>query len=393
MRCISPIPLALLIAPIGFVGPSLQDSPERVPVSPPPAAQPSAPQDATEVPHLFSNRDQWVVRVFEQDEEAPIAGASIWPSYSVGEEYLPLPETTTNAHGEAAIDLAEIRALPVIEQASVEIEAIAACPGYVTGHITSDADDYNWQETLADREEWDSLWRDLALVEGWSLTGRIVDSSGAPVYDAQVLAGIWNAANGGWQEGLESSDYLGDTEPGGHFSFDLGDSTEVEIYAGHHRAGHGHLVVSAESPAALAEEELLLELQRGELFLRGTLCGEDGWPLRRGRLLADHGGEPKTPYWFDFEVPVAEDGSFEVACPAPGAWELTTDYRHVLYREPGPEPVHLRIPGNHAVIRVVDEAGRPVRSDRPRVHAARKTSGGLRLDYRGKVGGENYSQF
>jgi len=388
MRCISLIPLALLFA---GVGPDSQDRSARVPVIPPPAAL----QDASEVPHLLSTRDRWMVRVFDKDTKKPIAGARIWSSYSflltlVTESRHPLPATTTNVHGEAVIDLVEIRKLSPVEQSSGSIRAYAASPGYLTESMYLSPSSHNWNETLADLEARRTYDGDAYLEKGRCLIGRVVDSNGAPVCNARVSAGRWDEEAWEWTSPLESSCYLRSTEPGGHFSFDLKGSSfslrrskELDLIASHPRAGSGRLKVAAESREEVLSRVWTITLEQPEYFLRGKVVGENGTPVPGARLSASSKLEAPIERSMSFDVPVDVNGDFLLACPRPGPWELTVGWTTVVRAEPGPEPIVLTVPGKRAVIRVVDELGRPVHSRFPQVHPVRSTPVGLRPEYRG----------
>ncbi len=344
---------------------------------------------ADEAPHLLSTEEQWVIRVVDRYEEVPVVGASVWSSYTIGNESFPLPDATTNVHGEAAIDLRKVRELRPIEQASVEIDAYVACEGYSTAWTTTQADHYEWEETLDDLD----ICSEVLLFRGRSLTGRILDDTGAPVHGAAVVAGVWDEAAGEWRESLDSGCYLSRTEPGGHFSFDLEAAKVRELYSCHHRAGAGSMSLSPTEIKELRSGEFELTLTRVALTLRGKATGSDGRPLRRARLYARHEGDPPTPFPCGFEVPVADDGGFEIACPAPGSWSFETGWVDWLHAAPGPEPVQLAFPESYAVIRVVDEEGRPVRSFFPYVQSLVSTPTGLDAARHVQVGEERHWNF
>jgi len=361
MQYLSLIPLVLLPSPIT------------------PGPEVNAAQDS----HLLSTREQYVLRVCDYEDSTPIVGALAWASYSLGGEHFALPETITNIHGEAAFDLTEIRKLRPIEQASVELEFHAARSGYTTGDHWASAGYRDGHETLGERDE-DSM---LLLDAGRSVIGRVLDSLGEPVCEAHVVAGVWDPGAGEW--GGESGGYYSWTDATGRFSIDLEDDPIRDLVASHHRAGAVATQVAPGSLEGLPVGGIEITLQRPEFVLRGTLLGPSGESLGRPSLSVWHDGEPRSPYALDHDVPVAEDGSFEAACPVGGVWQVGAyEYAEPWAVVPGTGDVHLHAPRFHAVIRVVDESGQPVRSQSLRFHRLRVTSAGLRPDYLGQLGDE-----
>ncbi|QDV08788.1 hypothetical protein Poly30_43430 [Planctomycetes bacterium Poly30] len=372
--------LLLLATLCGPVAPHFTQGPESPSVLPKETASLLAPSVSA-----TTDEPTWLIRAFDEEHGTPIAGVRVWASYrlgsfmgSLGRFDHVLGSAVTDRYGEARVPLTKILELNPAEMAGVDLLAKIFKPGYQLADQSSGY--YALFECLDALDELELTGRDVEMVPGRTIVGRVVDQQGRAVAGATLLAGRWEEESKEWVDRLDGTSDSLESGPGGYFFFDLGDRDQLTLAACHPSVGRGLLVLSGARLERHLSEVVVLALDPPEDWQTVKLVPAGKASPCSVPFSAFVRGTPDVPHYWGFDRFTGTDGVLQlptwsdtqwVIAPSRPAASSDDSMEWIELDETFTNPIVLTHPIVNLSVKSTD--GRPVRDCSVEVSAVDKS--------------------
>ncbi len=279
-------------------------------------------------------------------DERPLVGATVGLYIRRGSQITWFPSVQTDAVGRYRADLAPIAAWSMLERATGEVYVYAHADGFVPERLG----EFRLDEAAPGTD----IERDLVLVSGFRVRGRVVDETGEPLVRAEV-----------WLASTPSADHHSacDTDHAGHFVVGGPVAGDYELAAGVFERG----AVAEPLKLTLGDQgtiDLGDIVVRPEALIEGVVVLKDGTPVPGVSVWAQEAVEPPSDGPATSSTTTDAVGHFRLPVQTGRRYGVHVagylDDDGYASCEAGERKARIAVHAALLVVHVVDPAGRPL---------------------------------